>query len=136
MIACVGALLYDEDARLLLIKRGRQPGLGQWSLPGGRVEPGESLDAAVVREVFEETGLVVTPGRVVGEVRRPAPDDEIYAITDIAVHRVGGTLRPGDDADDARFVDGAELSQLVLTPGLLRALGEWGALPAQSGRAD
>lgn len=132
-VPCVGALVYDESGRLLLIRRGREPGVGLWSVPGGRVEPGESLAAAVVREVFEETGLIVTAGPVVGEVERPGPGGVIYAITDLAVELVGGQLRPGDDAQDARFVDAAEIRRLPLAPELYDVLREWDALPVNSG---
>ena len=62
----MGALAYDADGRLLLIRRGNEPGRGLWSVPGGRVEPGESDAEAVVREMAEETGLVVEPGALVG----------------------------------------------------------------------
>lgn len=130
LIPCVGALVYDGSARLLLIRRGREPALGLWSLPGGRVQHGEELAAAVVREVYEETGLLVAAGRVVGEVQRPGPGGVIYEITDFAVELVGGRLRPGDDAQDARFVDSVELSQLPLSPGLHQTLRRWAALPA------
>lgn len=129
-VPCIGALVYDESARLLLIQRGQEPALGLWSLPGGRVEPGETLAAAVVREVFEETGLVVTAGPIVGEVERPGPGGLVYAITDFATHLVGGRLQHGDDAADARFVDAVELSGLPLSPGLYEALRQWDALPS------
>ncbi len=129
----MGALVYDQKARLLLIRRGQEPALGLWSLPGGRVESGESLAAAVVREVFEETGLVVAAGSIVGEVLRPGPGGRVYAITDFAVERVGGHLRSGDDAREARFVDATELSRLPLSPGLHEILRQWDALPAELG---
>lgn len=129
VVPCVGALVYDDAGRLLMIKRGREPALGLWSLPGGRVDVGESMPEALVREVVEETGLVVTPGRVVGSVNRDGPHGAIYAITDMVAVWTGGTLRAGDDAQDARFVDVAELSSLALSPGLVEALREWDALP-------
>ena len=63
VIPCVGAVIKDGPGRLLLIKRGHEPGKGLWSIPGGRVEAGESDADALVREVREETGLVVAAGR-------------------------------------------------------------------------
>jgi len=130
ILPCVGALVYDDRNRLLLIKRGREPGRGLWSLPGGRVEAGESLSQAMTREVLEETGLVVEAGSVVGTVERYGPGEIVYAITDIAAVMVGGELRAGDDADDARFVFSAELHDLPLSPGLHEVLVQWQALPA------
>ena len=65
-IRCVGALVHDSNGRLLLVRRANPPGEGMWSIPGGRVEPGETDEAAVTREVAEETGLSVTVGRLVG----------------------------------------------------------------------
>ena len=65
-IRCVGGIVHDAQGRLLLIKRANEPGRGRWSLPGGRVEPGETDAEAVVREVREETGLEVTPGPLAG----------------------------------------------------------------------
>lgn len=133
-VPCVGALVYDESGRLLVIKRKHEPGSGLWSLPGGRVDPGESLVTAVVREVFEETGLVVTVGAIVGVVERGGPGGVVYAITDFAAQRVGGQLRAGDDAHDARFVDAVELTRLPLSPGLHAALRDWDALPGDPAR--
>ena len=69
-IACVGGLAYDEAGRLLLVQRANEPGRGLWSVPGGRVEPGEDDAAALVREMREETGLRVTPDELVGRVQR------------------------------------------------------------------
>jgi ADP-ribose pyrophosphatase YjhB (NUDIX family) len=114
---------------LLLIRRGREPGRGLWSLPGGRCEPGEDAAAAAVRETYEETGLVVTAGRLVGRVERRGPGGVTYVIDDLACTVAGGTLLAGDDADDARWVDAAELAVLPITDGLLDALTRWGVLP-------
>jgi ADP-ribose pyrophosphatase YjhB (NUDIX family) len=128
-VACAGAIVLDGGGRLLLIRRGREPGRGLWSLPGGRCEPGEDAAAAAVRETCEETGLEVTAGRLVGRVERPGPDGVTYEIDDLACTVTGGTLRAGDDADDARWVGAAELAGLPVTDGLLDALTRWGVLP-------
>lgn len=124
VVPCVGGLAVDAQGRLLLIRRGREPGRGLWSLPGGRVEPGEDDAAALVREMAEETGLVVRPGPLVGRVRRGR-----YAIADYRCTVVGGTLRAGDDATDARWCSAADLAALPLVDGLLDALTQWAALP-------
>ena len=71
VIPCVGAVIKDDQGRLLLIKRGHAPGAGLWSLPGGRIEPGETDAEALVREMREETGLVIDPGQLIGAVRGP-----------------------------------------------------------------
>jgi 8-oxo-dGTP diphosphatase len=128
VIPCVGAVIKDGSGRLLLIKRGHEPGKGLWSIPGGRVEAGESDAAALVREVREETGLLVTPGRLIGGVRRPAGGAGVLDIRDYAATVTGGTLVPGDDADDAVWAGPAELDALPLADGLLDALRSWGAL--------
>ena len=124
LVPCVGALAYDAEGRLLLIRRRNEPGRGLWSVPGGRVEAGESDAEAVVREMAEETGLVVEPGALVGRVRRGP-----FAIADYRCAVVGGTLRAGDDATDARWCDAATLTDLPLVPLLYDTLREWDALP-------
>lgn len=128
MIDCVGAIIKDEAGRLLLIKRGHEPGKGLWSIPGGRIEPGESDEAALVREVREETGLVVVAGSLIGAVRRPAGGGAVLDIRDYTASVTGGTLVPGDDADDVMWASEADLSRLPVTDGLLEALRSWGAL--------
>jgi 8-oxo-dGTP diphosphatase len=127
LIPCVGAVIRDDAGRLLLIKRGHEPGKGLWSIPGGRVEAGEPDAAALVREVREETGLVVTPGRLIGTVRRPAGTG-VFDIRDYLATVTGGALVPGDDADDAVWAGPAELDTLPLTEGLLDALRSWGVV--------
>ncbi|MCW0216202.1 MAG: NUDIX domain-containing protein [Pseudonocardia sp.] len=123
-IACVGGVLFDAGGRLLLIRRGHDPGRGLWSLPGGRVEPGEDDAAALVREMAEETGLVVVPGRHVGTVVRGR-----YVIADYLCVAVGGELAAGDDADEARFVDAAEFDALPTVELLAETLASWDVLP-------
>jgi len=113
---------------LLLIQRGHEPSAGLWSLPGGRIESGETDAEALVREMREETGLVVEVGRLVGSVRRPARDGDVLDIRDYAATVIGGRLQPGDDAADARWVEFAELKSLPITDGLIEALTDWGVL--------
>jgi 8-oxo-dGTP diphosphatase len=131
-VPCVGAIIRDEAERLLLIQRGHEPGAGRWSLPGGRVEAGETDQQAVVREVAEETGLLVTCGRMVGAVQRPGPAGSVYEIRDYAALVTGGTLAAGDDAADARWYTPAQAAALAvadrLTDGLIGALRSWGVL--------
>lgn len=128
-VDCVGALVYDEERRLLVIRRGHDPGAGLWSIPGGRVEPGESDAEAVIREVAEETGLTVTVGDLAGEVERPGRAGTTYVIRDYRATATAGTLTPGDDATDARYVTRPELLALPTTDLLIDTLTEWGALP-------
>ncbi len=124
----MGAIVKDEQGRLLLIKRGHDPGAGLWSLPGGRIEPGETDAEALVREIREETGLTVEPGRLIGRVQRPWLSGDVIDIRDYAATVTGGTLRPGDDAADARWVPTGELDSLEVTDGLAETLAAWGVL--------
>jgi 8-oxo-dGTP diphosphatase len=129
VIPCVGAVIKDGTGRLLLIRRGHEPGKGLWSGPGGRIEDGESDADALVREVREETGLAVVPGRLIGAVRRPSGTaGSVFDIRDYMAEVTGGTLAPEDDADDAMWAGPDELDRLPMTPGLLEALRSWGAL--------
>ncbi|WP_326644529.1 NUDIX domain-containing protein [Streptosporangium sp. NBC_01755] len=130
-VNCVGAIILDGAGRMLLVRRGRPPGMGLWSIPGGRVEPGESDPEAVTREVLEETGLVVVPGRLAGTVDRPGPGGAVYEIRDYLAEVSGGTLAAGDDAADVRWVTRAELRRLPLAPGLLDALVEWAVIASR-----
>jgi mutator protein MutT len=133
-VPCVGAILTDGEL-ILLIRRGHEPEAGRWSLPGGRVEPGETDEQALVREVREETGLEVTAGPLVGAVDRSALGGRVLAIRDYAATISGGTLAAGDDADDARWFSMRELPGLPLSTGLLEALNDWGVagpVPSQA----
>ena len=129
-VPCVGALVQDDEGRLLVVLRAREPGHGRWSVPGGRVEPGETDIAAVQREVLEETGLHVTVGVRVGTVLRDGVGGEVYDIRDYACAVTGPTSPvPGDDAAEVRWVGRSELAGLDLVDGLWDSLDAWGMLP-------
>lgn len=103
--------------------------MGLWSLPGGRLEQGESDEAGVRREVLEETGLRVEVGRLAGTVDRPGPGGVTYVIRDYLATVSGGTPTAGDDAADVRWCTVADLTRLPLSEGLLESLTGWGVLP-------
>jgi 8-oxo-dGTP diphosphatase len=129
VVPCVGAVVHDEAGRLLLVRRGHDPGRGLWSVPGGRVEAGETLAAAVEREVREETGLVVRAGAPVGSIRIPGPG-VLFDVVDLACTLDPADQQPvpGDDADAVLFADAATLPTLPCTPGLLETLRGWGVV--------
>jgi len=127
----VGAVVVHEG-RLLLVQRGRGAAVGKWAPPGGRVEFGETLAGAVVREVREETGIEVHAGELAGWVERTGTDPEPYhyVILDFFAVPSGATdLMPGDDAADARWVPLAEVITLDLVDGLFDFLVRVGSLP-------
>ena len=132
-IAAAGAIVRDDRDRLLLVRRGREPGRGLWSIPGGRVEPGEGAREAAVREVEEETGVRVVVTGLAGFVERPGPDDVVYEIEDFFARVEPGTdphrLAPGDDAEDAQWFPVNRIEGLDCVDGLLEALAGWGVLP-------
>jgi len=127
----VGAIAVDEN-RLLLIRRGHGPGAGLWSFPGGRVEPGETLHEAVVREAFEETGLEVVVDRFVGFVERFGDDPAPYhfVIMDFAVTVLDPERVPvaGDDAAEAMWVPFEDVGDLRLVTGLYEFCSDHGIL--------
>jgi 8-oxo-dGTP diphosphatase len=126
----VGAVIKDAAGRLLLVRRGHEPGAGLWSLPGGRIEPGESDQQAVSREVLEETGLSVECGPLLGTAALRGPGGTIIDVSDYGAVVVAGELAAADDAADARWVTAADLAGLPLTDGLAAYLAAWGATPA------
>lgn len=129
-VPCVGAIAFDDAGRLLLVRRANPPAQGTWSVPGGRVEDGESDEAAVLRELAEETGLVGVVEREAGVVRRDAPGGDVYVIRDfVVVVEDARGLRAGDDAADAAWFSRSELAAADTAPGLVEALAAWDALP-------
>jgi 8-oxo-dGTP diphosphatase len=123
---CVGAITV-HDGRLLLVQRGHPPGEGLWSVPGGRVEPGEELADAVLRELAEETALTGTCGSLVGWVERIG-EEHHFGILDFAgVVDDPDAARAGDDASDVAWVPLTELAaRHDLVPGLLEFLRDRG----------
>ncbi len=125
--------MLDEQRRLLVVLRANEPSRGLWSIPGGRVERGESLPAAAVREAREETGLEILVGAELGRVELPGPDGIVYAVTDFVATAATAGARtapteavPGDDAAEVRWVSRAELADLPTSPGLIETLAAWG----------
>lgn len=105
--------MLDGD-RVLLVRRGREPLRGEWSLPGGKLELGETLREGIAREVREETGLIVLPGALVKVLDRIVRDDDgrvryHYVLVDFVCAVVGGDLRAGSDAEDVQWVASTEL---------------------------
>ena len=122
---CVGAIVVDEDD-LLLIRRGRGAAHGKWSVPGGRVEPGELLAEAVVRELLEETGLEGVCEDLVGWAER-IDAERHYVILDFRVTLLERTEpTAGDDAAEARWVPLADVAELDLVEGLAEFLHDHG----------
>ena len=124
----VGAVVVRDDC-LLVIRRGHGPGAGEWSVPGGRVEAGETLHEAVVRETWEETGLEVVVERFLGWVERLG-DDHHFVILDFVVGLLDAeaTVVAGDDAAEAAWVPLHELSEIRLVAGLHEFLTDHGVI--------
>jgi ADP-ribose pyrophosphatase YjhB (NUDIX family) len=115
----VGAVVLRDDGHVLLIRRGKPPRHGQWSLPGGLHEIGETAEQAVAREVLEETGIEVAVDRLIDIVNVIQHDDEgrvrvHYLLLDFLARPTGGRLQAGTDADDARWVPLAEIPSFEL----------------------
>ncbi|MFA5564534.1 MAG: NUDIX domain-containing protein [Acidimicrobiia bacterium] len=124
----VGAIVVDDQQRLLLVQRGRPPAVGEWSVPGGRVEPGETMAEAVVREVEEETGLVVFCGELAGYVEK-ITDEYHFVIFDFFASTLDPVPPvPGDDAAAAEWVPLAEVENRPLVRGLAEFLFDTGVI--------
>jgi len=124
----VGAVIVDEG-RVLLVRLGTEPMLGEWTLPGGLVEVGEPLLAGVVREVSEETGLTVEPIELIELLDRVQRDGERvryhYVIADYLCRVLGGQLQAASDAEAVRWVERAEWnshSALKIDPVTVRVI--------------
>jgi ADP-ribose pyrophosphatase YjhB (NUDIX family) len=114
----VGAIIVEDD-RVVLVKRGRAPLQGTWSIPGGVLEVGETLRKAAIREAYEETGLTIEPGELLGVFERVVPDEQgqmkyHYVLIDFLCWPKAGQLAAGDDAEDVRWFRRDELAALDL----------------------
>lgn len=120
----VGAVVVHGGA-LLMVRRNQQPAKGLWSVPGGRVEPGEYLSAAVAREVAEETGLQIVVGDLLGILE--VVGDPHYVILDfIATVETRSEPVAGDDVSEARWVPLDEVDALECTPRFVETMRAWG----------
>ena len=136
----VGAVVVD-GGRVLLVRRGRPPGVGKWSLPGGLVRLGESSEDAVRREVGEECGLSVRVGGLVGHADRIIRDRDgriqyHYVLLDFLATRVDGVARAGSDAAQVRWTAPEELAGLDATEGLEPMIRRALAMAAGRGREE
>ncbi len=119
-IAGVGAVIIDQG-KVLLIKRGNPPLFGEWSIPGGAVELGETARESVIREVREETGMVVEPTALLGVYDRIIPDDEgrilyHYVLIDFLCIPISGEVRAASDCKDLKWITFQELAGIPLPP--------------------
>jgi 8-oxo-dGTP diphosphatase len=122
----VGALILDHD-RIVLARRGKEPSCGEWSIPGGLVHLGETLQEAVAREALEETGLQVEPQHLVELLERIFPDENgrvryHYVLADFSCKVVGGNLKAGSDASEVAWAEGSRLEDFNLAPITLKVI--------------
>jgi 8-oxo-dGTP diphosphatase len=120
----VGAVVFDASERVLLIRRGKQPALGLWSLPGGKQEPGETLVQSCRREIMEETGIEIELGPVIAVVERMIGEYHYVIVDFVATLKYPDSPapNPATDVSDARWVTLAELAQYPLVEGLERVI--------------
>ena len=131
-ITGVGGII-QKDGKVLLVKRGKEPNKGKWTVPGGVVEVGETLHDAVKREVMEECSIDVEVERVVDTFDAIGRDDEgrvryHFVIIDFMARYVSGEIRAGSDAEECRWVTPGELVGLETTPSLMAVLKSAGII--------
>ena len=135
-VVAVGGVVLAPGPRVLLVKRGAPPLMGHWTLPGGRLRGGETIAAAVEREVLEETGIRVATGRLI-EVIEIMAEGYHYVIHDHLCTPLDGSEVPkaGDDAAEARYVRPGELSSFSVTEAVARVVMR-GLAMRQTGNED
>jgi ADP-ribose pyrophosphatase len=122
----VGAIVFNED-KVLLVLRGKPPSKNLWSIPGGRVKLGETLQQAVEREIGEETGLTIIAREPIYTFDVVERDEKgrirfHYVIVDLAADYLSGEPRPGDDAIDVRWVSPKDAKTLKVSPATVNLL--------------
>jgi mutator protein MutT len=127
-IVGVGAVVLCDGARVVLVRRRHEPLAGEWSLPGGVVEVGETLESAIAREILEETGLTVTVGPVIDVFDRITFDADRrvhyhFVLVDYLCHPTGGSLGSGSDASDVAMAGRSELADYNLNQKALEVIG-------------
>lgn len=125
-VLAVGGVVIHEG-RVLLVQRGKEPAFGRWSIPGGRVELGETLEEAVEREIREETGLVVQAGQLAFHFETIERDESgtirfHYLILDLWARYVSGDVRPGGDAADVGWFAQKDLARVAISEKTLELL--------------
>ena len=122
----VGAIVLHQD-KVLLVRRGREPGRGLWAIPGGRVAAGETLRAAAEREILEETGIRIEAGELAWHFEFLQRDEHQalqyhYVVLDFFAHYLGGEAKAADDADAVAWVELSRLDEMALHPATAEAL--------------
>lgn len=128
----VGAVVF-KAGKVLLVQRGHPPAQGQWAIPGGNVQIGETLQQAAEREILEETGVVIQAKEPCYTFDAIVRDHQgrvqyHYIIVDLFAKYISGTPCPGDDAVDARWIAQDELTHLNISPPTLELLQQWDRL--------
>ena len=120
----VGAVVFNDADEILLIRRGKEPMYGRWMVPGGTLEWGETLEAAAVREVLEETGIEIRIDGFVEIIEALTPGETgfHFVIMDYVASAIGGTLQAGSDALEATWFGAAALNDLDLTADLVSVI--------------
>jgi 8-oxo-dGTP diphosphatase len=114
-------IILVENGKILLVKRGREPFKGEWAVPGGRIEDNETAEECAIREMKEETGVDVEIIRLTGIYSDPKRDPRGIIVAAFLVRRVGGEVKAGDDADEAKWFELHSLPKLCTDHGKIVA---------------
>ena len=128
-ILAASAVILDSAGRFLLVQRANPPEEGHWTLPGGRVDPGETLEQTAIREVYEETGVIVRIIKELGQLNVPEGKGGTYEIHDFLAEWIGGEPVAGDDATNVGWFRPDELYGMTLTTDLIGYLTRYGVYP-------